>query len=88
MLKLNRKDHHVVIIKIDHNQIKKAIRDLPLKERIKLIEDISSEVFPSQFREIISKLRAQTRTHSFRKITRITEKVRQALYAKETKSHH
>jgi ribosomal protein L31E len=76
-----------ITVEINPQEFKRAISKLPLKERIKFLEDMEEEFFPSRFREIISIIRSKVKKPlSVKKITQVCERVRKRLYEEETKS--
>ena len=73
-------------VEINPQEVKKAIFGLPVKERIRFLEDLEERLLPYRFREIASILRSKAKKPvSLKKITKICKKVRKKLYEEETK---
>ncbi|UCD14947.1 MAG: hypothetical protein JSV34_04275 [Candidatus Omnitrophota bacterium] len=80
---------HKIIVEFNPKTFKRAIFRLPLKERIKFLEELEDEIFPSRFRDIVSILRSKAKKPiSLKKITQVCKKVRKRLYNEELKSNN
>lgn len=68
--------------------IKYTFDKLPIRDRIKLVEQLERETRKQRWGQIIPKIRSRSakRPISQREINRICEEVRQQLYDKRTKS--
>ena len=53
----------MVKIEMSPAQIKKAIKELPVKERIKLIQELEKETREKQFRELLSRVESNLKKY-------------------------
>ena len=68
------------IRKWNFKDLRQALRHLGQKERMLILEDLQQDLYAQRLRKISDILRSKARTTSFRKISRITQKVRQKLH--------
>jgi hypothetical protein len=74
-------------IEIETKQLKEAIRKLPVKEKIRLVEELEKETRRSRWETLIAKIRSRIRNNpiSQKEINKICEEARTELYARRLK---
>ena len=73
------------MIKIDINirQLRIALRQLPLKERTRLLEDLQGQTWQKRFRQLIARIdsRLKNKSLSPKKLNKIVEDAREEYHA-------
>lgn len=77
-------------IEIEIKQLKGAFRSLPVKEKIKLVEEFGKETRRARWDSVITRIRKRAKKNpiSQKEINRICAEARQELYEKRTKGHN
>lgn len=77
-------------IELDVSQIRKAIGQLKLKEKIGLAEELDKETWQARFEELVSRIRKRAKRTSITEtdIIDACERVRQRLYNERISGHN
>ena len=72
----------MVKAKMKFEEIRKAVKRLPMRQRIRLAEELNKDTWQKQFAALLKEIRAGARKHpiSQKEINKICEETRQELY--------
>ena len=71
--------------KLSPKEIEQAIDNLTLRQRMRLLEKLEEELFPTQFHKIVERMRAQGKPPTLKQVRIVTKKVRRQRSAPKTR---